>query len=48
MLTIGNSPEPLLGFTVVKIVSIDPGPHAAMLLADIGGGNVIPIDRPSY
>ena len=36
---------PLIGLRVVEFVSIGPGPHAAMLLADLGA-EVLRIDRP--
>jgi alpha-methylacyl-CoA racemase len=36
---------PLLGIRVVEFASIGPGPHCAMLLADLGA-DVVRIDRP--
>jgi alpha-methylacyl-CoA racemase len=36
---------PLLGIKVVEFASIGPGPHCAMLLADLGA-DVLRIDRP--
>src|ERR1700722_14777638 len=36
---------PLAGLRVVEFVSIGPGPHCAMLLADMGA-DVVRIDRP--
>lgn len=36
---------PLVGTTVVEFAGIGPGPHAAMLLADIGC-TVFRLDRP--
>jgi alpha-methylacyl-CoA racemase len=36
---------PLVGLRVVEFVSIGPGPHCAMLLADLGA-EVLRIDRP--
>jgi alpha-methylacyl-CoA racemase len=36
---------PLAGLRVVEFVSIGPGPHCAMLLADLGA-DVVRIDRP--
>lgn len=38
---------PLAGLRVVELAGIGPGPHAAMLLADLGA-DVVRIDRPSY
>lgn len=37
---------PLAGMRVVELGSLGPGPHAAMILADLGA-DVIRIDRPS-
>ncbi|MFG2043598.1 CaiB/BaiF CoA transferase family protein [Dactylosporangium sp. NPDC048998] len=37
---------PLAGLRVVELAGIGPGPHAAMLLADLGA-DVVRIDRPS-
>ena len=36
---------PLHGLKVVELAGIGPGPHAAMILADLGA-DVIRIDRP--
>jgi len=36
---------PLVGLRVLEFVSIGPGPHCAMLLADMGA-DVVRIDRP--
>src|SRR3546814_2201720 len=36
---------PLTGVTVVEIASIGPGPHAAMLLRDIGA-TILRVERP--
>jgi alpha-methylacyl-CoA racemase len=36
---------PLLGLKVIELASIGPGPHCAMLLADLGA-EVLRIDRP--
>src|SRR5260221_10003603 len=36
---------PLVGLRVLEFVSIGPGPHCAMLLADLGA-EVVRIDRP--
>ena len=40
------SPAPLHGVRVVHLASLGPGPHAAMLLADLGA-DVVVVDRPS-
>ena len=37
---------PLQGLKVVELAGIGPGPHAAMILADLGA-DVVRIDRPS-
>ncbi|WP_433276054.1 CaiB/BaiF CoA transferase family protein [Pseudonocardia xinjiangensis] len=37
---------PLAGLKVVELAGIGPGPHAAMILADLGA-DVVRIDRPS-
>src|SRR4029078_6919642 len=42
---LGRGPGPLRGVRVVELAGIGPGPHAAMLLADLGA-DVIRIDRP--
>jgi alpha-methylacyl-CoA racemase len=39
-------PGPLVGLRVVELAGIGPGPHAAMLLADLGA-DVVRIERPS-
>ncbi|WP_406729122.1 CaiB/BaiF CoA-transferase family protein [Streptomyces sp. GD-15H] len=39
-------PGPLAGLRVVELAGIGPGPHAAMLLADLGA-DVVRIERPS-
>jgi len=39
-------PEPLRGMRVVELGGIGPGPHAAMLLADLGA-DVVRVERPS-
>jgi alpha-methylacyl-CoA racemase len=40
-----NGSGPLVGLRVLEFVSIGPGPHCAMLLADLGA-EVVRIDRP--
>jgi alpha-methylacyl-CoA racemase len=42
---LGQGTGPLKGVKVIELVGIGPGPHAAMLLADLGA-DVIRIDRP--
>ncbi len=42
---LGQGTGPLRGVRVVEIAGIGPGPHAAMILADLGA-DVIRIDRP--
>jgi alpha-methylacyl-CoA racemase len=37
---------PLAGVRVIELGGIGPGPHAAMILADLGA-DVVRIDRPS-
>ena len=37
---------PLTGLRVVELAGIGPGPHAVMILADLGA-DVVRIDRPS-
>jgi alpha-methylacyl-CoA racemase len=37
---------PLVGLRVVELAGIGPGPHAAMVLADLGA-DVVRVDRPS-
>src|SRR5258706_15797447 len=39
-------PGPLDGLRVVELGGIGPGPHAAMMLADLGA-DVVRVDRPS-
>ena len=36
---------PLNGLKVVELAGIGPGPHAAMILADLGA-DVVRVDRP--
>src|SRR5690348_7929841 len=43
---LGQGTGPLRGIKVVELAGIGPGPHACMLLADLGA-DVIRIDRPS-
>ena len=42
---LGQGTGPLKGVKVVEIAGIGPGPHACMLLADLGA-DVIRVDRP--
>ncbi len=42
---IGQGTGPLKGIKVVELAGIGPGPHAAMLLADLGA-DVVRIERP--
>jgi alpha-methylacyl-CoA racemase len=42
---LGQGSGPLAGVTVVELAGIGPGPHACMLLADLGA-DVIRVDRP--
>jgi len=42
----GTGAGPLGGVRVVELAGIGPGPHAAMVLADLGA-DVVRIDRPS-
>ncbi|WP_076821260.1 CaiB/BaiF CoA transferase family protein [Pseudofrankia asymbiotica] len=42
----GTSTGPLAGLRVVELAGIGPGPHAAMVLADLGA-DVVRVDRPS-
>ena len=42
----GTGTGPLVGLRVVELAGIGPGPHAAMVLADLGA-DVVRIDRPS-
>ena len=39
-------PGPLVGLRVVELAGLGPGPHAAMLLADLGA-DVVRIERPA-
>jgi alpha-methylacyl-CoA racemase len=39
-------PGPLVGLRVIELAGIGPGPHAAMLLADLGA-DVVRVERPS-
>lgn len=43
---LGQGTGPLAGIKVVEIAGIGPGPHACMLLADLGA-DVIRVERPS-
>ncbi|MGN6781617.1 MAG: CaiB/BaiF CoA transferase family protein [Marmoricola sp.] len=43
---LGQGTGPLRGVKVVELAGIGPGPHACMILADLGA-DVIRIDRPS-
>lgn len=38
-------PGPLTGLTVLELAGIGPGPHAAMILADLGA-DVVRVERP--
>ncbi|HEX2290227.1 MAG TPA: CoA transferase, partial [Pseudonocardiaceae bacterium] len=38
-------PGPLAGLRVIELAGIGPGPHAAMLLADLGA-DVVRVERP--
>ena len=42
---LGQGTGPLRGVKVVEIAGIGPGPHACMILADLGA-DVIRIERP--
>ncbi|MDT9593062.1 CaiB/BaiF CoA-transferase family protein [Nocardioides zeae] len=44
-LSLGQGTGPLKGLKVVELAGIGPGPHACMLLADLGA-DVIRVDRP--
>ncbi len=44
--TLGQGTGPLRGVRVVEIAGIGPGPHACMILADLGA-DVIRIERPT-
>ena len=43
--TLGEGTGPLRGVRVVEIAGIGPGPHAAMILADLGA-DVVRVERP--
>jgi alpha-methylacyl-CoA racemase len=43
---VGHGSGPLAGLKVVELAGIGPGPHAAMILADLGA-SVVRVDRPS-
>jgi alpha-methylacyl-CoA racemase len=43
---LGRGTGPLAGVKVVELAGIGPGPHAAMILADLGA-DVIRVERPS-
>ena len=42
---LGQNTGPLCGVKVVEVAGIGPGPHACMLLADLGA-DVIRMERP--
>jgi len=42
----GTGAGPLVGLRVVELAGIGPGPHAAMVLADLGA-DVVRVDRPT-
>ncbi|HEX2316475.1 MAG TPA: CaiB/BaiF CoA-transferase family protein [Thermomonospora sp.] len=42
----GNGAGPLVGLRVIELAAVGPGPHAGMILADLGA-DVVRIDRPS-
>lgn len=44
--TIGTASGPLAGLRVVELASLGPGPHAAMMLADLGA-DVVRLERPN-
>ena len=44
-LQLGQGTGPLRGVKVVELAGIGPGPHACMILADLGA-DVIRVDRP--
>lgn len=44
-ITLGQGTGPLRGIKVVEIAGIGPGPHACMILADLGA-DVIRVERP--
>ena len=43
--TLGTGTGPLRGVRVVEIAGIGPGPHAAMILADLGA-DVVRVEKP--
>jgi alpha-methylacyl-CoA racemase len=45
MIELGQGTGPLRGLKVVELAGIGPGPHACMILADLGA-DVVRIDRP--
>jgi alpha-methylacyl-CoA racemase len=42
---VGTGAGPLVGLRVVELAGLGPGPHAAMVLADLGA-DVVRVDRP--
>jgi alpha-methylacyl-CoA racemase len=42
----GGGPGPLTGVRVLELAGLGPGPHAAMLLADLGA-DVVRVERPA-
>ncbi len=42
---LGRGTGPLRGVRVVELAGIGPGPHACMILADLGA-DVVRLDRP--
>src|SRR6476660_7562533 len=44
-LALGQGTGPLRGVRVVELAGIGPGPHACMILADLGA-DVLRVDRP--
>jgi alpha-methylacyl-CoA racemase len=46
LIVMGTGAGPLRGLRVVELAGIGPGPHAAMVLADLGA-DVVRVDRPS-
>ena len=47
MSTAPHAKGPLSGFKVVELGGIGPGPHGAMMLADLGA-DVVRVERPGY
>ena len=43
--TLGEGTGPLRGVRIVEIAGIGPGPHAAMILADLGA-DVVRVEKP--